>query len=353
LLPNNPPADRPIADYEELLLKSEKKLNTMLISLSKVVDLIVLDTPSGIGRVTALALRLSDYSLFLMRPGVSAARDAVNALNFFTSIASEISKLRLLGCLFNKFDYESQAHRRSLIEIQRNLPFLFSSLLSTSNKYLPATLENNEGDLDQDFADLAIEILTGMELYSEGIHQSQIIDDLIKVTETVPRYVVTKKGDPSLVVRDFGDMESTNAAEESPSSITLTQNTPIPSFQNEYRSESWTSFLEWTISETNSASAFVMDEQGLLVSEIGTNDVMEQAQAETLRVLDRMGDASEKDFMVFNQGGSFCSLISCRFISESEEVETKVFYICLIGDSPVDRQFRNHILEVLAIVVSE
>jgi chromosome partitioning protein len=139
LLPRGRLDPTDVASYEEEL-SVPGKLRRALESAEDGSDVVVIDTPSGLGRVTRTALALSDFVLIPFQSEILALRSIVQALKVIEHVqAHENPELRLVGILPTMVDKDSAGALGVLSEIWSGFPDALETIVPRAEVFARAS----------------------------------------------------------------------------------------------------------------------------------------------------------------------------------------------------------------------
>jgi chromosome partitioning protein len=139
LLPRGRLDPTDVASYEEEL-SAPGMLGRALESAEDGSDIVVIDTPSGMGRVTRAALALSNFVLIPFQSETLALRSIVQALRVIEHVqAEENPELRLVGILPTMVDKNSTGALGVLAEIWSGFPDALETIVPRADVFARAS----------------------------------------------------------------------------------------------------------------------------------------------------------------------------------------------------------------------
>jgi chromosome partitioning protein len=139
LLPRGRLDPTDVAAYEEELSGPEG-LAGALDSAEGNADLVVIDTPSGLGKTTRAALGLSDFVLLPFQSETLALRSIVQVLKVIEHVqANENPRLRLLGIIPTMVEKDSPKAMAVLSEIWHGFPDALETIIPRSEVFARAS----------------------------------------------------------------------------------------------------------------------------------------------------------------------------------------------------------------------
>ena len=139
LLPRGRLDPTDVAAYEEEL-SGPGTMGRVLDAAEAGIDMVVIDTPSGMGRVTRTALALSNFVLIPFQSEVLALRSIVQSLKVIEHVqAHENPELRLVGILPTMVDKDSTGALGVLGEIWSGFPDALETIVPRSEAFVRAS----------------------------------------------------------------------------------------------------------------------------------------------------------------------------------------------------------------------
>jgi chromosome partitioning protein len=141
LLPRGRLDPTDVASYEEEL-SAPGMLEAVLDGVTEGADVVVIDTPSGLGRVTRATLALSDFALLPFQSETLALRSVVQALRVIEHVRGHENRaLRLLGMLPTMVEKDSPEALAVLAEIWNGFPDALETIIPRSEVFARASEE--------------------------------------------------------------------------------------------------------------------------------------------------------------------------------------------------------------------
>ena len=332
-----------IPKFENTIYR-DRKLADILTSLEQEYDYIILDTPTGLGRITRMALRLSSHVIVSLLPQVSAFRSIGRTLHLIDHVQEkENPKLKMLGLLLNQFNIEKSLHSRLGKEVWKNFPFPLNTAISYSKLFEKASITGIP--------------LTHMEVENFPSFAKFVEDTLAITSGKVPSpFMKSNLEDFQEAQKLSRKIQSRNQGTQASSKEILSKQIPEnlpqpPSFrfsdQNIYREEVWNALLEWALKISKLEKAFIVDERGLIIAMQGGDDnSLEGIESNLLRTVMQMdhfmGDEPTQSVQIKLKDKWFSSF----YIQTQEKEEKHTMIICLTGKDVLCNKSREKILQV-------
>jgi chromosome partitioning protein len=130
-----------VASYEQEIAR-EGVLAGLLEATEQGAEVVVLDTPSGLGRVTRAALAASGYALLPFQSEVPTLRSVSQILRLIEHVSlNENANLRLLGILPTMVEKGSPAALNVLAEIWNGFPAALETIVPRADAFARASAE--------------------------------------------------------------------------------------------------------------------------------------------------------------------------------------------------------------------
>lgn len=127
-----------VPQYEQLMYKG-KGIPTLNETLASRFDVVVYDTPAGLGMVTRAILRVADQVLAPFKVDHLSLRSVHQLLAVIDSVqAKENTKLQFLGLLMNMFERDKETSFRIAGEIWTNFPCTLETTIPYSEVFAEA-----------------------------------------------------------------------------------------------------------------------------------------------------------------------------------------------------------------------
>jgi chromosome partitioning protein len=115
-------------------------LEETLAACEKACDVVILDTPSGLGRITTSALASADFALLAFQTENLALRSVVQVLKVVEHVqATRNPRLRLVGILPTLVERERHGSHAVLTEIWSNFPDALETIVPRTEAFARAS----------------------------------------------------------------------------------------------------------------------------------------------------------------------------------------------------------------------
>jgi chromosome partitioning protein len=178
-------------DAFEQEVARQDALDQLLAGCEGSMDLVLVDTPSGMGRVTSAALAAADYTLMPFQTESLSLRSVGQALKVIEHVqATRNSRLRLIGILPTLVEREKEDTNGVLSEIWNGFPDALETIVPRTEAFARASalgipvafLAGHAGSPEaRRFDLLADEVETRMNRIDgmEGVHEAQSARQLL------------------------------------------------------------------------------------------------------------------------------------------------------------------------------